>query len=163
MWLPCSPICLKKALTSLGLRNELPCLQAHQFSLLLTSLDHLLATDASDVGVGSVLLQEDDQNVDHPVCYFPKKLNCHQQNYSTVEKEALALLLALQHFKVYLEAAAWPIVVYTDHNPLVFVQNMRNTSQRLLRWSLALQEFDVDIHHIKGKDNLIADALPRCV
>lgn len=71
-----------------------------------------LATDASDVGVGSVLLQEDDQNVDHPVCYFSKKLNRHQQHYSTVEKEALALILALQHFEVYLEAATPPIVVY---------------------------------------------------
>ena len=53
-----------------------------------------LAVDASDVGAGGVLLQEDDGGVDHPVCYFSKKFNKHQRN-STVEKECLSLILAL--------------------------------------------------------------------
>ena len=61
-----------------------------------------LAVDASDVGAGGVLLQEDDNGVDHPVCYFSKKFNKHQKNYSTVENECLSLILALQHFEVYL-------------------------------------------------------------
>ena len=60
-----------------------------------------LAVDASDVGAGSVLLQEDDNGVDHPVCYFSKKFNKHQRNYSTIERECLSLILALQHFEVY--------------------------------------------------------------
>ena len=60
--------------------------------------------DASDVGSGAVLLQEREDGVDHPVsCYFSYKFNCHQKYYSTCEKETLALLLALQHFRVYLE------------------------------------------------------------
>ena len=46
-----------------------------------------LAVDASDVGAGSVLLQEDDNGVDHPVCYYSKKINKHQRNYSIMEKE----------------------------------------------------------------------------
>ena len=102
----------------------------------------ILAVDASDVGVGAVLMQEDDLHICHPICYLSKKLNRHQRNYSTIEKEALAVILALQHFEVYLYAVPRPIVIYSDHNPLMFVQKMKNKNQRLLRWSLALQEFD---------------------
>ena len=57
-----------------------------------------LAVDASDVAPSAVLLQEDDQGVGHPVCYFSKKFNKSQKNYSIIEKECLALVLALHHF-----------------------------------------------------------------
>ena len=60
-----------------------------------------LYVDASDAGCGSVLVQEDQNNVDHPVAYFSKKFDVHQRNYSTIEKEALALILSLKHFNVY--------------------------------------------------------------
>ena len=114
-----------------------------------------LAIDASDVGAGSVLLQEDDNGVDHPVCYYSKKFNKYERNYSTVEKECLSLILALQHFEVYLASSVAPIVIFTDHNPLTFIHKMKNKNQRLLRWSLMLQEHNLDIRHIKGKDNII--------
>ena len=61
-----------------------------------------LAVDTTGVGAGGVLLQEDESGVDHPVCYFSKKFNKHQNNYSTVEKECLSRILALQHFEVIL-------------------------------------------------------------
>ena len=64
-----------------------------------------LAVDASDVGAGSVLLQEDDNGIDHPICYFSKKFNKHHRNYSTIEKECLSLIFALQHFEVYLASS----------------------------------------------------------
>ena len=54
-----------------------------------------LAVDASDAAAGAVLLQDDDEGVEHPVCYFSKKFTKSQQNYSTVEKECLALVLAM--------------------------------------------------------------------
>ena len=120
-----------------------------------------LAVDASDVGAGSVLLQEDDNGVDHPVCYFSKKFNKHQRNYSTIEKECLSLILALQHFEVYLTSSVAPIVIFSDHNPLTFIHKMKNKNQRLLRWSLMLQEHNLDIRHIKGTDNIIPDVLSR--
>ena len=113
------------------------------------------------LGAGSVLLQEDDNGVDHPVCYFSKKFNKHQRNYSTIEKECLSLILALQHFEVYLASSHAPIVVFSDHNPLTFIHKMKNKNQRLLRWSLMLQEHNLDIRHIKGRDNIIPDALSR--
>lgn len=59
-----------------------------------------LAVDASDTGVGAVLLQEGLDNIDHPVSFFSKKLDRHQKWYSTIEKEALALIMAIQHFQV---------------------------------------------------------------
>ena len=114
-----------------------------------------LAIDASDVGAGSVLLQEDDNGVDHPVCYYSKKFNKHQRNYSTIEKDFLSLTLALQHFEVYLASSVASIVIFTDHNPLTFIQKMKNKNQRSLKWSLMLQEHNLDIRHIKGKDNTL--------
>ena len=121
-----------------------------------------LEVDASACGAGAVLLQEDEQAIDHPVCYFSRKFNKHQLNYSTIEKEALALLLALQYFEVYTGSSSQPVLVYTDHNPLTFLANMRNSNQRLMRWSLLLQDFNLQIHHKKGTENIIADALSRC-
>ena len=122
-----------------------------------------LQVDASDVGIGAVLLQESQQGIDHPVSYYSRKFNSHQANYSTSEKEAFALLSALQHFDVYLSAAVAPVEAFTDHNPLVFIHKMKNKNQRLLRWSLALQEYRLIIRHVKGKDNVIADALSRAI
>ena len=81
--------------------------------------------------------------------------------YSTIEKEALALVWAVQYFDVYLSSASVPITVYTDHNPLVFIDRMRTSNQRIMRWSLILQPYSLKIVHIKGIDNVIADALSR--
>lgn len=119
----------------------------------------LVQVDASQVGAGAVLLQEDDAGVVRPVSFFSKKFNGYQANYSVIEKEALALVWALQHFEVYLGGA--PLVVYTDHNPLTFLQSLRCPNQRLMRWSLFLQAYDLEIRHIKGTDNVMADALSR--
>ena len=104
-----------------------------------------LAVDASDTGVGAVLLQVGGDGVDHPLLYFSKKLDRHQKWYSTSE-----------HFEVYVGSACAPVVVFTDHNPLVFLHRMRNKNRRLMNWSLRLQGFDIDIRHIRGKDNVLA-------
>lgn len=120
-----------------------------------------LEVDASDCGAGAVLLQEDSDGIEHPLCYFSKKFNQHQRRYSTIEKETLALLLALQHFEVYLGSSTLPIIIYTDHNPLVFLHRMQNSNQRLMRWSLMVQDFNLQILHKKGSENVLADALSR--
>ena len=72
------------------------------FKLAVDASDVKLAVDASDVGIGAVLLQEDDNNgIDHPVCYFSRKFNKHQKNYSNIEKECLALILAIQQLSLF--------------------------------------------------------------
>ena len=113
------------------------------------------------VGIGAVLLQECNDNLEHPLAFFSRKLNSHQKNYATIEKEALALLTSLQHFEVYVGSSSEPTVVYSDHNPLTFVTIMKGKNQRLLRWCLSLQEYNITIKHIKGKDNIVADTLSR--
>ena len=122
------------------------------------SLPFALAVDASDVAIGANLFQIVD-GVEHPICYYSKRLNVHQQRYSTIEKEALALLLATRNFSVYF--GTQPVTVYTDHSPLQFLKNMSNYNQKLLRWSLELQQFNLNIVHRPGKKNLIPDALSR--
>ena len=134
--------------------SSAPVLLAPNFDKMFT-----LFVDASDIGVGSVLMQTDENDVYHPVCYYSKKLDKHQKRYSTIEKEALALLLALKHYEVYVGSG--PIEVFTDHNPLIFLTKMRNKNRRLTGWFLCLQEYDLNIKHIRGKDNLISDCLSR--
>ena len=107
-----------------------------------------LAVDASDVGSGAVLLQEGDDKIDHPVAYFSKKFNKQQKNYSTIEKEALALVLAIQHFSVYVSGGNKPHQVFTDHNSLTFIEKMKDKNHRILNYFLLLQEHNLCINHI---------------
>ena len=106
-------------------------------------------------------MQVGTDDTDHHICSFSKKIDKHQKNYSTTEKECLSVLLTLQHFDVYLSTTVTvhPILVFTDHNPLTFLHKMKNKNQRLLRWSLILQEYNLDVRHIRGKENVNADTL----
>ena len=122
------------------------------------ALPFCLAVDASDIAIGAALFQVID-GIEHPVCYYSKKLDVHQKNYSTVEKEALALIHCVRTFSVYFGSTV--VKVYTDHSPLQFVQKMANHNQKLLRWSLELQQFNLEICHRAGKDNLLPDLLSR--
>ena len=120
-----------------------------------------LQVDASDYAAGAVLLQESVQKIDHPISYFSQTFDQHQCNYSTCEKKVLALILTIQHFDFYFSGAIFPIEVFTDHNPLVLLNKMRDKNQRLFRWSLMLQEYDIKVSHIRGTENVMADALSR--
>lgn len=120
-----------------------------------------LQVDASATGAGAVLLQEDEQDIDHPVSYFSKKFTLYQKQYSTIEKKAFALLFALQHFDLYVGGSATPLLVYTDHNPLTFLVQMSNANRCLMQWALIVQEYNLDIRHMKGSENVIVNALSR--
>ena len=120
-----------------------------------------LEVDASEIGIGAVLRQRNKDGLLHPVAYLSKKLKPHQQKYSTIEKEALALLMAVEKFEVYLSGSPHIITIYSDHQPLKFIEKMRLKNSRLTRWWLALQPYNLEIKHIKGKDNLLADVLSR--
>ena len=107
------------------------------------------------------VLQQSKKGINHPVAYYSKRFNEAQRKYSTVEKETLALVLALDHFEIYLSNSLAPIKVHTDHNPLVFLKRFQNKSQWLMKWSIVLQEWNLDIHHIPGKDNVVPNILSR--
>ena len=117
-----------------------------------------LAVDASQIATSGVLFQ-DHEEIEHPICYFSHKLDKHQVNYSTIEKEALGLLLAVRAFSVYFGST--PVKVYTDHNPLVFLHRMANHNQKLLRWCLELQQYNLEIIHRPANRNFFADLLSR--
>ena len=109
-------------------------------SPVLVAPDFLaLTVDASDLAVGAVLTQKYSDGIDQLVGYFSKKLNVHQRRYSTIEIEAFALLLSLEHCEVYISFGLYPLHVYSEHNPLTFVAKMRNTNQGLVGWYLCLQ------------------------
>ena len=121
----------------------------------------LLYVDVSECGVLGVLMQ-DHERVNHPIgYYYSKKLLPYQCSYSTIEKEAWGLILSLHHFDVYVKDTAQPVQNFTDHNPLVFLHKMKNSNQRLMRWCLVLQDYDLEIYHVKGSKNVIADAPSR--
>ena len=118
-----------------------------------------LQTDASEVRVGAVLSQLDDEGADHPVAYYSRKLLASEQKYATVEKECLAIKLGMQHFHVYLLGRLF--VVQTDHRALQWLDQAKDTNSRLCRWSLAMQTFKFKVEHGAGTSNGNADSLSR--
>ena len=118
----------------------------------------MLAVDASQSCVGGCLFQV-YEGMEHPICYLSRKLRVHELHYATIEKEALALVTAVRAFSVYFGSS--PVVVYTDHSPLQFINTMANSNQKLLRWRLELQQFALEIRHRPGKLNLLPDLLSR--
>ena len=80
-----------------------------------------LAVGSSEQGCGSVHFQHTQTGHKQPISYFSRKFNKFQLNYSTVEKEALGLILSLHHYEIYLANTQGPVTAYTDHNPLNFI------------------------------------------
>ncbi len=116
-----SPQCESAFLAAKDLLCITPVLSAPNFSSPFK-----LQVDASAVGAGAVLLQEDSTGVEHPVCYFSKKFSKCQRNYSTIEKEALALVLALKHFEVYVGGSCMPLVAKID--PCFYLETRRTVN-----------------------------------
>lgn len=113
-----------------------------------------LTTDASNIAIGGVLSQSD-----RPIAYYSRTLNSAEKNYSTIEKELLAILACTKHFRPYLYGQNF--IIETDHNPLVWLYKIKEPNSRLIRWKLKLEEFNFQIVYKKGKDNKVADALSR--
>lgn len=122
------------------------------------SRSFILRTDASAHGAGAVLEQEFEDGK-HPICFLSKKFSPAERNYAVVEKECLAIVWAVQSLRVYLEGK--PFEIETDHAPLQWLQRSKLSNQRLLRWSLLLQEFVFSIRYIRGTQNSVADSLSR--
>jgi hypothetical protein len=120
-----------------------------------------LFVDASEFSVGAALTQLDDKGQLRPVAFASSKLTLTQQRWATIEREAYASLWALQRFKNWIFGTR--IVLVSDHNPLTFLVESIPKSSKLMRWALALQEFDVEFRYRSGKLNEVADCLSRMV
>lgn len=122
------------------------------------SKEFVLTTDASNLAIGAVLSQG-AIGTDKPIAYASRTLNSSEINYSTIEKELLAIVWATKYFRPYLFGRKFKIV--TDHRPLQWVMNIKEPNSRLTRWRLKLSEFDFSVVYKQGKSNTNADALSR--
>ena len=118
----------------------------------------LLSTDASDDALGMVLGQKQNGR-EVVIAYGGRKLNPAERNYSVTEREALAVVAGIRHFQHYLYGRKF--TVFTDHNAVRWLMNIREPTGRLARWALVLQQYDFEIVHRAGKNNGNADALSR--
>ncbi|RVW62948.1 Retrovirus-related Pol polyprotein from transposon 17.6 [Vitis vinifera] len=114
----------------------------------------------SDFAIGAVLGQKEDGKP-CVIYYASKTLNEAQRNYTTTEKELLAVVFALDKFRAYLVGSF--IIVFTDHSALKYLLTKQDAKARLIRWILLLQEFDLQIRDKKGVENVVADHLSRVV
>ena len=119
----------------------------------------ILQTDASERGIGAVLSQLDENQEEHPIAFFSKKLLTREEKFSTIEKECLAIKLACQSFRVHLLGR--PFLIQTDHRALEWLDRLKENNARLTLWSLVLQPFQFEVKHRPGRDNGNADALSR--
>ncbi|XP_028181399.1 uncharacterized protein LOC114368281 [Glycine soja] len=119
-----------------------------------------LMCDASYYAIGVVLGQRKGI-VFHAIYYASKVLNDAQINYTTIEKEMLAIVYALEKFRSYLVGSK--VIVYTDHAAIKYLLNKADSKPHLIRWILLLQEFDLVIRDKKGSENVVANHLSRLV
>ena len=115
----------------------------------------VLQTDASNDAIGAVLSNKNGR----PVAFTSRTLNKAERNYPIIEKELLAIVWAVKYFRPYLFGNFFK--VRTDHRPLIYLFNMKDPSSRLMKFRIALEEFNFEIEYVKGSDNAAADALSR--
>ena len=118
-----------------------------------------LITDASDIGVGAWLGQGPNIESLRPARFYSKKLNPAQLNYSTKNKELLAIIAAVKFFEPQIRGVKFTIL--TDHKPLVTFMEKAQAEQKTRRWQAMLSEHDCTIQHIEGVTNILVDYLSR--
>ena len=116
--------------------------------------------DASDYAIGAVLGQREDKKA-FVIYYACKALDFAQANYTTTEKEFLAVVFTLEKFRSYIVGS--PITIFIDHAALKYLLSKQDTKPRLTRWILLCQDFNLTIKDKKGIENVVADHLSRLV
>ena len=123
----------------------------------------ILQTDACDYGIGAFLFQiiEGEENINYnnikTIGFFSKALSKHQLNWSTIEKEAYAIIASIKYWDYLLSGRNF--LLQTDHKNLIYISE--TSAPKVIRWKLALQEYSFQIEHIEGSKNILADFLSR--
>jgi len=110
--------------------------------------------DASNIGIGVILLQEG-----HPIAYFNEKLKVSHLNYSTYDKELYALVRPLQNWQHYLFPKEF--VIHSDHESLKYLKGQSKLNKRHAKWVEFIEQFSYVIKHKQGKTNVVVDVLSR--
>jgi hypothetical protein len=165
-------------LTCKHISNKLPWTEIHQSAfdklklLLCEAVNNPLyiidfnssfnvSVDASGFAVACILSQTDTEGNEKPIALGSQKLTDAQAKaWSTIEKEAFAVVWALKKYRAWLFGSP-QVHIYSDHNPLLFLTESAPKSSKLTRWSLALQEFNIVFHYKPGKLNFAPDFLSR--
>ncbi|CAB0040813.1 unnamed protein product [Trichogramma brassicae] len=118
----------------------------------------IVQCDASALAIGGVLSQVFDDG-EHPIVYVSRVLTSAERNYTTSEKECLALLWTIRKLRPYLEG--YKFIAVTDHSALQYLRNLKDPTGRLARWALEMQQWEFEIVHRRGKVHELPDALSR--
>uniref|UniRef100_A0A803SNQ0 Gypsy retrotransposon integrase-like protein 1 n=1 Tax=Anolis carolinensis TaxID=28377 RepID=A0A803SNQ0_ANOCA len=121
----------------------------------------VVEADASSYALGAVLSQKDSSGTLRPCGFYSRQLTPFEQNYTIWEKELLAIKVAFEVWRHWLEGARHQIVVRSDHKNLEHLQTAKKLNQRQIRWALFFSRFNFKVQFVEGKANLRADALSR--
>ena len=124
-----------------------------------TDRDYSVYTDASDVGIGAVLAQVDDNGEERVISFASKAFSGAEKNWTATEKEAFAVVWALQHFHPYVYGRK--VRVITDHKALTWLKGIKHPNGKLARWIIKLQEYEYTVEHRSGSLMTHVDALSR--
>uniref|UniRef100_A0A3B3HIF1 Gypsy retrotransposon integrase-like protein 1 n=1 Tax=Oryzias latipes TaxID=8090 RepID=A0A3B3HIF1_ORYLA len=126
------------------------------------SRQFIVEVDASDSGVGAVLSQKEQKSGKlKPCAFFSKKLSPAEKNYDVGNRELLAIKLALEEWRHWLEGAEQPFIVWTDHKNLAYLRTAKRLNSRQARWCLFFDRFRFTITYRPGTRNIKPDALSR--
>ena len=128
-----------------------------QLHFIDEKLPLFLHTDASDYGIGAYLFQQTADGKELPLAFLSKSLTAERLRWSVPEKEAYAIVFAFEKLEYILRDTYF--VLRTDHKNLTYIN--QEGSQKVRRWKLAIQEYNFDIEHIPGEENIAADAFSR--
>jgi RNase H-like domain found in reverse transcriptase/Reverse transcriptase (RNA-dependent DNA polymerase)/Integrase zinc binding domain len=125
-----------------------------------------LFTDASAYGVGAILSQEGGPNAQnhtkhHPIAYYSATFMEMERNYDVYDRELLAIMKAITHWRPYLIWTKEPFKIFTDHANLLHWKSPWKLNRRTARWHGELQDYNFTLHHVPGKNHTAADALSR--
>ncbi len=131
--------------------------------LLMPNLENPfeLEVDASSFAIGATLSQQDERGRWHPVAFYSETLSEAERNYDVYNRELLAIVKSLKHWRVYLAGAPHQIIIHTDHANLLYWKEPRKISRRVAREFQELSEYNFILKHITGTKNARADALSR--